>query len=360
MPVEVGVWRINGGIQRVPFASLETEAKLETVLSTDISLVDPKLMVVGRQVATAFGKVIDLLAVDAEGVVTLIELKRHKTPREVVAQTLDYASWVRTLGYDEITGIFNEQHPGQHFEQAFAARFGGEAPERLNEEHRLVIVASELDNSTERIINYLSTNFGVPINAVLFRYFKEGSAEFLTRSWLIDPMEAEAQSSKAVAVKASREPWNGRDYYVSFGEDNSRSWEDARRYGFTSAGGGRWYSNTLQALSPGARVFACIPKVGYVGVGLVTAEVVPVTAFTVEVGEKTVPILEAPLKASGMKHDAADPDLCEYLVRVAWEKTLPASEAIWEKGMFANQNSACRLRNKFTLDTLTQRFGIAE
>jgi hypothetical protein len=38
----------------------------------------------------------------------------------------------------------------------------------------LVVVASELDNSTERIIGYLSANYGVPINAVFFRHFKEG------------------------------------------------------------------------------------------------------------------------------------------------------------------------------------------
>ncbi|WP_260869532.1 (deoxy)nucleoside triphosphate pyrophosphohydrolase [Paenibacillus sp. Y412MC10] len=45
--------------------------------------------------------------------------------------------------------------------------------------------------------------------------------------------------------------------------------------GFISAGQGKWYSNTLNLLKPGARVFVCIPKVGYVGVGIVTDEVVP-------------------------------------------------------------------------------------
>lgn len=54
-------------------------------------------MVVGRQVTTAFGKLIDLLAVDAEGNLTVVELKRDRTPREVVAQVLDYASWVEVL-----------------------------------------------------------------------------------------------------------------------------------------------------------------------------------------------------------------------------------------------------------------------
>jgi len=41
-----------------------------------------------------------------------------------------------------------------------------------------------------------------------------------------------------------------------------------------------------------------------------------------------------------MDKDVDDPDLCEYVVRVDWIKTLPKHEAIWEKRMFANQNSA--------------------
>jgi len=44
------------------------------------------LLIVGRQVVTKFGKKVDLLALDAEGRVDVIELKRDKTPRDVVAR----------------------------------------------------------------------------------------------------------------------------------------------------------------------------------------------------------------------------------------------------------------------------------
>lgn len=61
-----------------------------------------------------------------------------------------------------------------------------------------------------------------------------------------------------------------------------------------------------------------------------------------------------------MGQNADDPKRSEYLVRVDWQQTLSRERAIWEKGMFANQNTACRLRNKFTLDTLTERFGLTD
>jgi hypothetical protein len=41
-----------------------------------------------------FGGRIDLLAIAPDGALVLIELNRNRTPREVVAQSLDYAGWV--------------------------------------------------------------------------------------------------------------------------------------------------------------------------------------------------------------------------------------------------------------------------
>ena len=134
MPVEIGIWRVNGAPERVQFSSIETESKLEKVLAADIGVLDPSLMVLGRQVPTAYGKLIDLLAIDAQGDLTVIELKRNRTPREVVAQVLDYASWVQDLTYEEVTILYSEQHSGQHFEQAFAERFDTAPPRELERE----------------------------------------------------------------------------------------------------------------------------------------------------------------------------------------------------------------------------------
>jgi hypothetical protein len=92
------------------------------------------------------------------------------------------------------------------FEEESSERFGVNPPENINENHNLVIVASEFDSSTERIIDYLSTRFGVPINAVFFRYFEEGDGDYLARSWLKDPNQVETQASKALSSKSGKEP----------------------------------------------------------------------------------------------------------------------------------------------------------
>src|SRR4051794_10153115 len=117
MPIEVGIWKITGNApERVSFSQIEKEAKLEQVLACDVGVLDASLMIIGRQVPTDFGKVIDLLAINAQGELAVIELKRDRTPREVVAQVLDYASWVQDLGYDEIAAIYKSYQPGKPFE----------------------------------------------------------------------------------------------------------------------------------------------------------------------------------------------------------------------------------------------------
>ena len=192
---------------------------------------------------------------------------------------------------------------------------------------------------------------------MFFQYFVDDGREYLTRTWLRDPKDVEASTP----ALRKREPWNGRDFYVSLGESEHRNWDDCMRYGFISGGQGRWYSRTLEMLFPGSRVFVNIPGTGYVGVGEVTQESQPLRDFHVEVDSREIPILDAPdLRASDMGHNADDPERSEYLVRIQWIVTLSRTEAIWEKGMFANGNTACELRNRFTLERLLDRFRIVE
>lgn len=167
MPVEVGIWKIGEDIQKIAFTPMAMESKLEDIIEKDISILDQNLLIIGRQVPTAYGKFIDLLAINHEGNLVVIELKRDKTPRDVVAQVLDYGSWIQTLEDEDIAEIFDaylqkykKEKAGCSLDSYFCESFGIDAmPESLNEAHELLIVATELDDSTERIINYLTDSY---------------------------------------------------------------------------------------------------------------------------------------------------------------------------------------------------------
>jgi hypothetical protein len=293
------------------------ESRLEDLIESDPAILGEPLLLIGRQVPTGYDKFIDLLAVSADGTLHVLELKRDRTPRDVVAQVLDYGSWVEGLSHSEVIDIFNDQHD-LAFEVAFAERFGASPPEELNGTHKLTVIASDVDPATERIVTDLNTGYGVPVNVVFFRYFSDDGRQYLARTWLLDEASVTTRPVKRLP-DASREPWNGCDWYVSFGEyPGQRSWDDARTYGFVSAGGGIFYSRTLRSLPVGARVFVYIPQTGYVGAGITSGEATRFDDAVVTTNGQQRKLAELPL-VGGYHHTEADSEeTAEYVVPVDW------------------------------------------
>jgi hypothetical protein len=179
MPTDTRIWRVTQGdrLEEIPSGRLDREERLEAWLERDIGILSPNLMVIGRQVQTDHGGFIDLLCIDESGNLTIVEMKRDKTPREITAQALDYASWVAELSHEDVTRIAEGYlaASGTSFAAAFQARFNSDIPEILNENHSMVVLGSRIDDSSERIVRYLSEKFDVPINAASFRFL--GSPE---------------------------------------------------------------------------------------------------------------------------------------------------------------------------------------
>ena len=207
MSNEVRLWRIGSeeNLTEIQRASLDLEARLQDWLARDISILDPRLLVIGREVETDFGGYIDLLCIDAAGDLVVVELKRHRTPREITAQVLDYGSWVADLSHARVTSIAEKYLGETELEEIFRQRFETDVPETLNGDHRLLVVGSVIDDSTERIIKYLSDKHGVNINAATFEYFQEADgAEFLARVFLIEPSAVDLQTRAKGTSKRRR------------------------------------------------------------------------------------------------------------------------------------------------------------
>jgi hypothetical protein len=355
MTVKFGLWRMDGQSVHQVFPSvIASEERLEQIIEARIDILGlGGLFQLGRQVITDFGKRIDLLAIDSQGDLHVIELKRDRTPREVVAQALEYGFWVQALSLEAIRDLYATEHQGDDFDSAFTTHFEADLPEAINTGHHLAVVATGMDTSTEQIVEYVR-GYGVPINVLFFEYLQDGDREYLARSWLTDP-ELEASGGASGKKQA---PWNSHDFFVAVGENQHRNWDDMRRYGFVSAGHGDKYRKAMSNLFESAHVWAAIPGTGYVGMGEVVAPAVAINDFEVEIDGTMMPILQAPLQATNMNEDADDPEMSEYLARVRWLDARPRDEAVWEKGMFANQNVVAKLRQPFTLQRLAEVFNV--
>jgi hypothetical protein len=354
MPVRNAIWKVGAKPQPLTEDQLPSEKALEDMIVAAPSILSDEWMLIGRQERTASSGIIDLLAIAPDGTLVLIELKRDRTPREVVAQALDYACWIENLDSKDIASIYARFKPSNSLNSDFEARFGQPLDETtLNESHQIVIVAASLDASTERIVNYLNER-DIPINVLFFQVFSNGGEQLLCRTWMIDP--GETQVNVATAGKGDKEPWNG-EVYACFGHGEERDWEEACRYGFICGGGGSWYTNTLSLLNVGDRVWVKAPGFGFVGVGEVTGPRQSVKEFEID-GQPALNVLKG-----GHYHRAFadDPNRCEYFVPVKWLKTVPISEAINEIGLFGNQNTVCKPRTpkwRTTVERLRKAFGV--
>jgi len=136
---------------------------------------DGNLLIIGRQVTTNVGSFVDLLAVDKQGDIAVVELKRDRTPRDTLAQALEYASFVERLDYEQLEDIFRTyiddesanlaQYHRDYFELATdeAAVF--------NKDQRIVIIGQRVTPEIRQTSTFLRKK-GVRVTCVEFTLFE--------------------------------------------------------------------------------------------------------------------------------------------------------------------------------------------
>ena len=207
----------------------------------------------------------------------------------------------KDLDAEEVGRIYARFAPEHDLASDFRARFG-----QLLDEATV--------NQSQRIVAYLNKR-DIPINVLCFQVFDTGNEQLLSRAWLLDPVETQVAAMTA-GQSSPKEPWNG-EYYVSFGHGTGRSWPDAVKYGFVSAGGGSWYSNTLNLLKAGDRIWVKAPGYGFVGVGRVKGPPKSAPDFKVKTDDGNErPALDVLTSASYHREFIEEPERMEYFVPV--------------------------------------------
>lgn len=146
---------------------------------------------------------------------------------------------------------------------------------------------------------------------------------------------------------------NARWYTVEYG--SGRSWEDARQYGFVSAGGNG--GTLLNNITVGDIIFCHIAGVGFVGVGVCTSCETPAKHFTINDNGTEKNVLDCVWIDRTAKESIDQQN--EYFVGVQWIRTVSADDGYWEKGMISLPMVAYMVNDDTTHKKVLRYFNIS-
>ena len=155
------------------------------------------MAIIGRQVQTRSGP-LDLLGIDKSGNVVVVELKRNRLPREVLAQAIDYASDIANWSIDKLSEVCTD-YTGKTLEDFLSEAFEDISIEgvTINQEQRILMVGFRVEESLERMITWLSDGYSVSINAIVLNYVRTHRGdELLVKTTTIPEELAQARTNK--------------------------------------------------------------------------------------------------------------------------------------------------------------------
>lgn len=192
----------------------------EWIIDEPTELLGDEILLIGNEVTVkGLGDAIDLLAIDPDGNLVVIELKRGSLKDPVDFQSLKYAAYVAHWDYEHLKSQFENFRDGlgSHLFEPDTS-FQDELDEFCNEEYsinqdqRIVLVGEDLRERLHLIIRWLSDR-DVDITVVSVELLTDGEHYFLNSEQKI-PIED--TSPPEVDPDTSDKPWevDGRAWHL--------------------------------------------------------------------------------------------------------------------------------------------------
>lgn len=316
------------------------------------------LLVIGKELILPSGRRLDLLCIDKEANLVIIELKRDDSGSEVEWQAIKYTSYCSNFTPDEIFQYYAKYLRSSELDaQKKIEEFISADIENLNVKQRIILASKEFNSEVISAVLWLR-EYSINIQCTRITPFVDENKElFLNAETIIPLPEAKDYIEKKEVKRIKSEiqtEWTGY-WFVNVGESDHRNWIDNVKYGYLSAGQGKWYSEALKRLNLGDKVYAYMKGYGYVGFGEIIKGATPIKDFVDESQNKL--LLDLPLTSISPDLNKDNIELCEWCVGINWIKTFKKEEAKTFTGVFANQNIVCKLRNKPTLLFVKETLG---
>ena len=285
-----------------------------------------EVLVIGQSVQGR--SMADILALDAEGNLVIVEIKRDWSDRKTVGQLLEYAADMSGRQYEYLERLNRAYWDSHHRDQRYESllkRFRelsddpnagkGQIPKQPKG-HRVCIVAPGSDDGLRRIIDWLK-EYGVPISFIPFALYADTDH---AEGDIFLEIEQLPRVQRAVDGGADR--WQG-DWFFNTNETHAPGaytimFEQSviAIYGYENG------PDNLDGTEPGQRVFAYVNQHGILACGrVVDGQVVP--------------------------GDAVFGQELEYHLRVEWETVVPENLGVTTSEVKEQFGKGLPVRNVF-------------
>lgn len=353
---------------------VKERADLQRLLKANIGVVAPPpsdVLVISEE----FGewedskRRIDLLGIDRDASLVVIELKRDDEGGHMELQAIRYAAMVSRMTFQRAVKTYqaylDKSGAGGDARSAILEFLRTSEPPRDDAvlDVRIVLVAADFAKELTTAVLWLN-EWELDIRCVKVKPYSDGDGTILEVQQVVPLPEAaeyqvsireEAISRREVA-RESGEPTGYWFMNTGDGSNEGRSWEDCRKYGFMLAGGGEKWIRDAQKLKVGDKLFAYLSGHGYVGLGVVTAEAVPMKDF-VPAGQSK-PILELPLTARVQRDRMNDPGRADWCAAVRWIRAVDRDKAVLKS--HARRSTLEQIKKPELVADLLRQFGVSD
>ena len=209
---------------QTPFEVDHEESILEDWLESnpDGIVEDGSVLIIGRQLQTNFGGYIDLVAIDRQGDVVVSELKRNKTPRETIAQALEYATFTERLDTTQLEAILRSYLNDESLSLAEYHSEYFELPQEeavaFNKNQRIVIVGQHVTSDIRQTATFLRSK-GIRITCLEFTFFQSNGGTRLLSQEIVVGQE----SDKPSHVSSAPLPVITEDEFLASLDENGKA-----------------------------------------------------------------------------------------------------------------------------------------
>ena len=162
-----------------------------------------------------------MLGVDRAGDVVVVELKRDRSPRDTIAQALEYASFVEHLGAGQLEGVLRSyindelaslaEYHREHFQL-------GDAAVAFNKDQRIVVIGQRITPEIRQTASFLCSK-GIRVTCVEFTFFRSQEGSRLMSQEIVVGEE----SQRPVQVSSESRPSVTEEQFLESCDENGRA-----------------------------------------------------------------------------------------------------------------------------------------